>query len=88
MTCQYDRIDHIEKTFTFKKYSRAMAFCNAVAGLAEAQIHHPRIVIEWGKVSVAWGTHESDQGSGILAKDKAMAARCDELYELLQQPVM
>ena len=85
--CQYDHIDHIEKSYTFKKYSRAVAFCNAIAGLAEAQIHHPRMVIEWGKVTVAWGTHESDQGSGVLAKDRAMAARCDEIHELLQQPV-
>lgn len=84
---QYNQIDHIEKTFTFKKYSRALAFCNMIAGLAEAHVHHPRMVIEWGKVNVAWGTHQSDEGNGVLAKDKALAQRCDELYALVHQPL-
>ncbi|WP_020583467.1 4a-hydroxytetrahydrobiopterin dehydratase [Endozoicomonas elysicola] len=87
ISCQYDNIDHIEKTFVFKKYSRALAFCNAIACLAEAHIHHPRIVIEWGRVSVAWGTHQSDEGSGVLAIDKALAQRCDALYEQLNLPL-
>ena len=78
---QYDGIDHIEKTFLLKKYSRALAFCNAVACLAESHVHHPRIVIEWGRVTVAWGTHHSDEGSGILPLDRTLAQRCDALYE-------
>ena len=78
---QYDGIDHIEKAFVLKKYSRALAFCNAVACLAESHVHHPRIVIEWGRVTVAWGTHQSDEGSGVLALDRAMAQRCDALFE-------
>ncbi len=82
-TCQYDQIDHIEKLFTFKKYSRAVAFANMVAALAETYGHHPRMVIEWGKVFVAWGTHQSDEGSGILPRDRALAKRCDELFEML-----
>ncbi len=80
-TRQYDGVDHIEKTFLFKKYSRALAFCNVVACLAESHVHHPRIVIEWGRVTVAWGTHQSDEGSGVLAIDQALAQRCDVLYE-------
>ena len=78
---QYDGIDHIEKTFLLKKYSRALAFCNAVACLAESHVHHPRIIIEWGRVTVAWGTHQSDEGSGVLALDRSLAQRCDALYE-------
>lgn len=85
--CQYDQIDHLEKSFTFKKYSSAMAFCNLVAGLAETHVHHPRMVIEWGKVTVSWGTHKSKSGSGVLSIDKAMTERCDELFELLHQPL-
>jgi|GEM_PF-7045284 len=80
-THQYDGVDHIEKTFLFKKYSRALAFCNTVACLAESHVHHPRMVIEWGRVTVAWGTHQSDEGSGVLAIDRALAQRCDTLYE-------
>ncbi|MGB1272077.1 MAG: 4a-hydroxytetrahydrobiopterin dehydratase [Endozoicomonas sp.] len=85
--CQFDQIEHIEKSFGFKKYSRALAFCNAVAGLAETHAHHPRMVIEWGKVTVAWGTHQSEEGCGVLGKDRFMAKQCDSLYELVNQPV-
>ena len=85
--CQYDQIDHIEKAYTFKKYSSAIAFSNAIAGLAEAYVHHPRMVIEWGRVTVSWGTHQSEQGSGVLDKDRAMAARCDEMFALINRPL-
>ncbi|MGB0361371.1 MAG: 4a-hydroxytetrahydrobiopterin dehydratase [Endozoicomonas sp.] len=80
-TCQYDDIEHIERSFLFKKYSTSLAFCNAVACLAETSGHHPRIIIEWGKVIIAWGTHQSKEGSGVFEKDRKMAERCDKLFE-------
>ncbi len=86
--CQYDNIEHLEKPFSFKKYSRAVAFANAVAGLAEAHIHHPRLVVEWGKVTVAWGTHESEEGSGIKAIDQMLSEKTDQLYMLLNEKVI
>ena len=82
-SCQYDGIDHIERTFSFKKYSTGLAFSNSVACLAETNAHHPRIVLEWGKVTVAWGTHQSKEGSGVFEKDRVMADRCDELFDQL-----
>ena len=81
----YDGVEHLEKRFSFKKYSRSLAFFNAVAGLAETYIHHPRMVLEWGSLTIAWGTHESDQGSGVLAVDRDLAEKCDQLYELLRK---
>ena len=45
------------------------------------------LFIEWGKVTVAWGTHQSDEGSGVLAIDRALAQRCDVLYEQVNTPV-
>lgn len=85
---QYDGIDHLEKTFVIKKYSRALALMNAVAGLAESYIHHPRMVLEWGKLTIAWGTHESDEGSGILGIDRFLADQCDILFDLLQKKAL
>ena len=82
---QYDCIEYLEKVYSFKKYSTALCFLNAVAGLAETYIHHPRIVIEWGIVRVAWGTHASAEGSGVLAKDRFLAEQCDMLFELMQK---
>ncbi len=81
----YDGIEHLEKSYSFKKYSRALCFLNAVAGLAEAYVHHPRIVIEWGRVVVAWGTHESDQGAGIQVLDRFLADETDLLFNALQK---
>ncbi|MDD7804733.1 MAG: 4a-hydroxytetrahydrobiopterin dehydratase [Endozoicomonas sp. (ex Botrylloides leachii)] len=82
-SCQYNQVDHIEKVFHFKKYAIAVAFANMVAGIAELHIHHPRLTIEWGKTTVAWGTHKSDEGSGVLAIDKILAKKTDELYACL-----
>ena len=83
--CQYDGVDHLEKQYEFKKYSRALAYLNAIAALAESYVHHPRLVLEWGKLTVAWGTHESEEGSGVLDLDRALASRCDQLYEAIQK---
>ncbi|WP_067584708.1 4a-hydroxytetrahydrobiopterin dehydratase [Endozoicomonas ascidiicola] len=86
--CRYDDIEHIERIYAFKKYSTALAFANAVACLAELNGHHPRMVVEWGKVAIAWGTHQSKQGSGVFEKDRVLAQRCDELFEQLLRPVI
>ncbi|WP_263079153.1 4a-hydroxytetrahydrobiopterin dehydratase [Endozoicomonas sp. Mp262] len=81
--CRYNQIDHIEKTYTFKKYSSALAYANAIAALAEFHNHHPRLVLEWGRVTIAWGTHQSKEGSGVFSKDRALAKACDKLFETL-----
>lgn len=65
---------HIFKTYTFKDFVTAQAFANAIADLAEQENHHPRICIEWGKVTVSWWTHTV---SGLFINDFIMAARCD-----------
>lgn len=83
--CKYDGVDHLEKRFIFKKYSRSLAFFNAVAGLAETYIHHPRMVLEWGSLTIAWGTHQSEDGLGILPLDRELADKCDRLYVLLKK---
>ncbi|MRI34344.1 4a-hydroxytetrahydrobiopterin dehydratase [Endozoicomonas sp. OPT23] len=84
----YDGVEHIEKSFSFKKYSRALCFLNAVAGIAETYIHHPRIVIEWGCVTVAWGTHESEQGVGVQDIDRFLSRETDQLFALFQKKVV
>ncbi len=64
----------ILKIYRFKDFVSAQAFANVIADLAEQQNHHPRICIEWGKVTVSWWTHTV---SGLFINDFIMAARCD-----------
>lgn len=70
-------IQIISRRFTFKSYLSAIEFANKVASLAEQENHHPRICIEWGKVSVDWWTHSIN---GLFINDFIMAARCDQIF--------
>ena len=74
---QLDGIDHLERVFTFPNFVEALAFTNRVGALAEEQGHHPALLTEWGKVTVAWWTHKI---GGLHRNDFIMAARTDQLY--------
>lgn len=50
-------IPALVKTFEFKNFRNALAFTNAVGAMAEQEKHHPEILLEWGRVRVAWWTH-------------------------------
>ncbi len=72
-----DGIDHLERTFTFPNFVDALSFTNRIGDLAEAQGHHPALLTEWGKVTVAWWTHSI---GGLHRNDFIMAAKTDPLY--------
>jgi len=74
-------IQIINRHFTFKNYLSAIAFANNVASLAEQENHHPRICIEWGKVTIDWWTHSIN---GLFINDFIMAARCDRIFSELK----
>jgi 4a-hydroxytetrahydrobiopterin dehydratase len=74
---QRNAVSQLERVFPFSKYAAAMAFAQAVAALAEANNHHPAILIEWGKVTVNWWTHSI---RGLHKNDFIMAAKTDRLY--------
>jgi len=64
----------LSKTFTFKNFVAALNFANAVGELAEAEDHHPRLIVEYGRVAVSWWTHAI---GGVHRNDFIMAARTD-----------
>jgi 4a-hydroxytetrahydrobiopterin dehydratase len=66
----------IEKTFAFKNFLRTMAFVNAVAYIAEQQDHHPELLVQYGRCSVRFNTHDVQ---GITQTDFACAALVDAL---------
>ena len=71
-----DGIPRLERVYRFPDFSRAVGFSMQVALLAEAEGHHPAILTEWGKVTVAWWTHKI---RGLHRNDFIMAAKTDAL---------
>jgi len=69
-------ISLLQRTFSFKDFRSAIAFTNKVGELAEAGQHHPKLVVEWGKVTVIWWTHSAN---GLHMNDFIMAAKTSEL---------
>lgn len=67
---------HLEKEYTFKDFTEALAFTNKVGNLAEEQGHHPDIYLAWGKVRVTLWTHKIN---GLSESDFILAAKIDRL---------
>lgn len=65
---------HLEKTYTFPDFAKALAFVNQVGALAEQQQHHPDILLAWGKATLTIWTHKID---GLTESDFIFAAKCD-----------
>ncbi len=74
----------LERVFTFPDFSGALAFTTRVGEQAEAEDHHPRLVTEWGKVTLDWWTHKIH---GLHLNDFIMAARTDEIYDSMKSQV-
>ena len=66
----------IHREFTFKTFNAAFGLATRVALLAEAQGHHPELVVAWGRVDVRLTTHSV---GGLSRNDFIMAARIDRL---------
>ncbi len=75
---QTDEIPYIQAGFSFKDFKTAQKFSNEIGNLAEQNNHHPRIILEWGKVEVSWWTHSL---KGIQKKDLWMAQKTSEIYK-------
>ena len=73
-----DGVPRLERVFRFESFAAALAFTNRVGALAEAEGHHPALLTEWGRVTVAWWTHKI---RGLHRNDFIMAAKRDALYE-------
>jgi 4a-hydroxytetrahydrobiopterin dehydratase len=67
---------HLEKTFKFKDFRRALEFTNRVGELAEAVAHHPELELGWGYVTVRIWTHAI---GGLHEADFIFAAKADQL---------
>ena len=70
-------VRQLQRSFRFPDFAQALAFTIKVSELAEAEGHHPRLVTEWGQVTVAWWTHIL---RGLHRNDFIMSAKTDALY--------
>jgi 4a-hydroxytetrahydrobiopterin dehydratase len=67
--------------FNFKNFLQALKFTNKIGAIAEEEGHHPRIITEYGRVTVDWWTHRI---GGLHKNDFIMAAKTDGLFEPVQ----
>lgn len=71
---------HLERTYPFKDFVRALGFANKVGAIAEAEGHHPDLHISWGKCGVEIWTHKID---GLSESDFYLAAKTDRAFDSL-----
>ncbi len=67
---------HLQREFRFPDFKQALAFVNLVGEIAEAEGHHPDILLGWGKVGITVWTHKVD---GLTESDFILAAKIDRL---------
>jgi 4a-hydroxytetrahydrobiopterin dehydratase len=67
---------HLVRALKFPDFKSALAFVNRVGEVAEAQGHHPDILLGWGKAEITTWTHAVD---GLTESDFILAAKIDQL---------
>lgn len=63
------------KSYRFADFVSAVAFVDRLTPIAEAQSHHPDLLVTWGRVTVHLWSHDS---GGVTARDVRLAAAIDE----------
>ncbi len=78
LTVAWDLVDNkkIRRTFQFADFVQSMDFVNKVAGIANAENHHPDIHILYNKVTLELSTHSV---GGLSENDFILAAKIEQL---------
>lgn len=66
----------IRRRFQFKDFMSALAFVQKLAPVAEAEGHHPDLMLGWGYVEVVLWTHSI---TGLHENDFIMASKINDL---------
>jgi 4a-hydroxytetrahydrobiopterin dehydratase len=66
----------LTRAFKFPDFVSAIDFVNRIAGVAEAQGHHPDLFVTWGEVDVSLTSHSA---GGLTANDFELAGMIDNL---------
>jgi 4a-hydroxytetrahydrobiopterin dehydratase len=70
-------VPYIERVHHAAKFMEGIAFVGKVADAAEANNHHPDIIINYKRISVRYWTHTV---SGVTLADVQMAQKIDPLF--------
>ena len=73
-------ISTLTKEFKFNNYEQSITFTNLIADLVESQDHHPKIILEWGRVSIEWWSHKI---RGLHMNDFICAAKSDQIFKAM-----
>ena len=66
----------LTKVFKFKGFMPGVELVNKIAPIAEAEQHHPDLLVSWGAVTVWLWTHAA---GGLTENDFILAAKLDRL---------
>jgi 4a-hydroxytetrahydrobiopterin dehydratase len=69
---------HLSRTVQFESFVALIAFVNALADEAERAQHHPRLLIEYSRLTIDWKTHDV---GGLTQRDIELARWCDDMLE-------
>jgi 4a-hydroxytetrahydrobiopterin dehydratase len=64
------------RSFRFRDFAEAFAFAVRVAFIAEAEEHHPDLLVGWGRCEVRLTTHAVQ---GLTRNDFIVAAKVDRI---------
>jgi 4a-hydroxytetrahydrobiopterin dehydratase len=70
-------VAYIERVHHAKKFMEGIAFVGKIAEAAEANNHHPDIIINYKRISIRYWTHTA---SGVTLADVQMAQKIDPLF--------
>jgi 4a-hydroxytetrahydrobiopterin dehydratase len=64
------------RKYSFKDFETPLQLLNKIAEIAEAEWHHPELIIGYGKLEVGIWTHKIN---GLVESDFVLAAKIDQL---------
>ncbi|KZX81711.1 4a-hydroxytetrahydrobiopterin dehydratase [Oleiphilus sp. HI0009] len=68
--------NRLHRVFKVSNFVKAQEFANSIGDYAEQVGHHPRLIVEWGCLTVTWWSHKI---GGLHRNDFICAARTSEL---------
>lgn len=71
--------DELRRRYTFSDFAGAVAFVAALGPIADADDHHPELLVAWGRVDVRLTTHDV---GGLSQRDLIVAAKLDRLFAI------
>mgnify|MGYP001474346598 CR=1 FL=1 len=63
-----------------ENFVEAIAFANQISPIAEANDHHPALLVQYGSVKINWWSHSI---GGLHLNDFILAAKTDKAYSSL-----